>query len=53
LPIRARQGKPVRRLKATGRLKAKFTVTFVPQGPPTPSGGPSSKVLTVTLKLKG
>jgi hypothetical protein len=52
LPIRARKGKPIQVLKNTGKLGAKFTVTFAPQGPPTPSGGPSSKVLTITLQLK-
>lgn len=51
LPIRPRQGKPIQVLKNTGKLKAKLAVTFAPQGPPTPSGGPSSKVLTITLRL--
>ena len=44
--------KTVQQLKNTGKLKAKFTVTFAPQGPPTPSGGPSAKVLTITLRLE-
>jgi hypothetical protein len=51
LPIRPRQGKPVRQLKNTGKLKAKLAVTFTPQGPNT-SGGPYNKVLRITLKRK-
>jgi hypothetical protein len=51
LPIRARQGKPVEQLRANGELKVKFTVTYAPQGPNQPPGGPSFKVLTVTLRL--
>jgi hypothetical protein len=39
LPIRARQGKPVKQLRATGKLRAKFTVTYAPQGPNQPPRG--------------
>jgi hypothetical protein len=51
LPIRARQGKPINQLKANGKLTVKPTITFAPQGPPSPSGGPNSKVITVTLRF--
>ena len=51
LPIRARQGKPVQQLKANGELKVSPVISFVPQGPG--SGSPSSKRITLILKLKG
>jgi hypothetical protein len=51
LPIKAKQGKPIQLLKANGKLKVNFTVTYAPQGPGQPPGGPTSVLRTVTLKL--
>ncbi len=53
LPIRLRQGKPVKQLRNKGRYRVMLDVFYVPQGANQPSGGPSDLFKTITLRLKG
>ena len=52
LPIRLRQGKPVRQLRTRGHYRVTLDVFYAPQGPNQPPGGPSDLFTTLTLRLK-